>query len=139
MASFYTKRCEYGLQAVIYLASKENNVLCPAKEISEELNIPKEFISKILQDLTDKGMIFSRKGRDGGFRLAVNADEIKLIDIVEAVDGLEIFNSCILGFHSCKKYKKCFLQNEWRDILNQTYNMLSKETVKNFKEKIQHT
>ncbi|HQF42964.1 MAG TPA: Rrf2 family transcriptional regulator, partial [Ignavibacteriaceae bacterium] len=92
MASFFSKRCEYGLQAVIYLASKENNALCSAKEISEELSIPKEFISKILQDLTEKGIIFSRKGRDGGFKLAVNANEIKLIDVVEAVDGLDIFN-----------------------------------------------
>lgn len=139
MASFFSKRCEYGLQAVIYLASRENNALCSAKEISEELSIPKEFISKILQDLTDKGIIFSRKGRDGGFKLAVNANEIKLIDVIEAVDGLDIFNSCILGFHNCKKYKKCFLKDEWRDILNQTYLMLSKETVSNFKEKILHT
>ncbi|MDT3697525.1 MAG: Rrf2 family transcriptional regulator [Ignavibacterium sp.] len=138
MASFFSKKCEYGLQAVIYLATKENNKLYSAKEISEELNIPKEFISKILQDLTDKGMVFSRKGRDGGFKLAVNADEIKLIDIIKAVDGLDIFKSCILGFNNCRKYKKCFLQDEWSNILNQTYNMLSNETVGNFKEKFLH-
>lgn len=139
MASFFSKKCEYGLQAVIYLASKQGNSLCSAKEISEELNIPKEFISKILQDLTDKGIIFSRKGRDGGFKLAINADEIKLIDIIKAVDGLDIFKRCILGFHNCKNFKKCFLQDEWQNILNQTYNMLSNETVGNFRERIYHT
>ncbi|GIK22222.1 MAG: Rrf2 family transcriptional regulator [Ignavibacteriota bacterium] len=139
MASFFSKKCEYGLQAVIYLASKQENRLCSAKEISEELNIPKEFISKILQDLTDKGIIFSRKGRDGGFKLAINADEIKLIDIIKAVDGLDIFKRCILGFHNCKNFKKCFLQDEWQNILNQTYNMLSNETVGNFRERIYHT
>lgn len=42
MASFFSKKCKYGLQAVLYLAAKDKNTLCSAEEISTNLNIPKE-------------------------------------------------------------------------------------------------
>lgn len=129
MASFFSKKCEYGLQAVLYLASKTNDVLCSAEEISTELKIPKEFTSKILQDLTEKGIIHSRKGREGGFKLAVEAEKIKLIDIVEAVDGLQIFTGCVLGYQSCSKGQKCIIHNEWIEIISKAYDLFNNRTV----------
>ena len=132
MSSFFSKKCEYGLQAVLYLAAKEKDTLCSAEEISGELKIPKEFTSKILQDLTEKGIIFSRKGREGGFKLALKADQIKLIDIVEAVDGLQIFTGCVLGYQNCSKDEKCMFHNEWIEIISKAYDLFNSRTIDQF-------
>lgn len=129
MASFFSKKCEYGLQAVLYLSSRQSEVFCSAEEISTELKIPKEFTSKVLQDLTEKGIIFSRKGREGGFKLALKADQIKLIDIVEAIDGLDIFKNCIMGYQNCNGDKKCPVHNEWMKVVTNAYKMLSNGNI----------
>ena len=63
MTVFFSKKCEYGLQAVLFMAARDEDCVCPAEEISKKLNIPKEFISKILQSLTESGIIESKKGK----------------------------------------------------------------------------
>lgn len=136
MSSFFSKKCEYGLQAVLYLATLDENYICSSEEIANRLSIPKEFTSKILQSLIEKGMIESRKGKTGGFKLAKKTSEIKLGDVVVAIDGVEIFNNCVMGFTNCSKDKKCLLHDEWHEIINRAYNMLNLETIDHFKEKM---
>lgn len=136
MNGFFSKKCEYGLQAVLYLGAMDEQYTCSADEISNKLNIPKEFTSKILQNLVERGLIESRKGKSGGFRLAKKTENIKLIDVVEAIDGLEIFKSCVMGFSNCTKEKKCLMHEEWQEIINRAYDMLNKETINQFKEKM---
>lgn len=94
MTVIFSKKCEYGMQAILYLAAQEKNTLVSAEEISRVLKIPREFISKILQSLRDSGLISSTKGKSGGFSLAKPASRIKLIDVVAAIDGLEMFDTC---------------------------------------------
>lgn len=135
MTVFFSKKCEYGLQAILYMAAQSNGCVCPAEEISKKLNIPKEFISKILQSMTDSGIIESKKGKSGGFKLAKHPSKIKLIDIVAAIDGLDSFNSCVLGFPDCSPEKPCPVHNQWGELRVKAYEMLSSETIDKFKEK----
>lgn len=135
MTVFFSKKCEYGLQAVLYIAAHDTNCVCPAEEISKKLKIPKEFISKILQSLTESGIIKSKKGKSGGFMLAKQPSKIKLIDIVEAIDGLDSFNSCVLGFPECSPEKPCPVHDKWGVLRTKAYEMLSTETIDKFKEK----
>ncbi len=135
MTVFFSKKCEYGLQAILYMAALGNDCVCPAEEISKKLNIPKEFVSKILQSLTDSEIIESRKGKSGGFKLAKHPSKIKLIDIVEAIDGLDSFNSCVLGFPHCSPEKPCPVHDQWGELRVKAYEMLSSETIDKFKEK----
>ena len=133
MNSFFSKKCEYGLQAVLYIAAQDDNYVCPVEEISSKLNIPKEFTSKILQNLTESGIIESRKGKSGGFKIAKETTQIKLIDIVEAIDGVEIFNKCVMGFTNCTQDKKCLLHEEWQEIIIKAQDMLSRDTIDHFR------
>lgn len=135
MTVIFSKKCEYGLQAVLYLAANLDKQVIPSDEIAKELNIPKEFVSKILQNLTESGIVFSRKGKSGGFALAKNPRKIKLIDIVAAIDGLDIFNSCVLGFPKCSPENPCPLHDKWGQLRTSAYNMLADETIDQFKEK----
>ncbi|MEO8231996.1 MAG: Rrf2 family transcriptional regulator [Ignavibacteriota bacterium] len=135
MTVFFSKKCEYGLQAVLFFATRDYDCVCPAEEVSKKLNIPKEFISKILQSLTESGIIESKKGKLGGFKLAMHPSKIKLIDIVEAIDGLESFNSCVLGFPECTPEKPCPVHDQWGELRAKALEMLSAETIDKFKEK----
>lgn len=134
MTVFFSKKCEYALQAILLMAASEQDCIYPAEEISKKLNIPKEFISKILQSLTESGMIESKKGKAGGFKLAKHPSKIKLIDIVEAVDGLESFSSCVLGFPKCSDKNPCPLHDKWGELRSKAYDMLAEETLDHFKE-----
>ena len=135
MTVIFSKKCEYGLQAVLYLAAKEQGCVCPAEEIAVKLQIPKEFVSKILQNLTESGIVDSKKGKSGGFLLAKHPSKIRLIDIVAAIDGLDLFNKCVLGFPNCSPDKPCPVHNKWGELRTKAYNMLNDETLDKFKEK----
>lgn len=134
MTVFFSKACELGLQAVLFLSTKEKKIY-NAEEVSKELKVPKEFVSKVLQILTSSGIVGSKKGKNGGFFLAKVPDQIKLIDIVEAIDGLDVFKSCILGFPGCSHETPCPVHHKWRSLREEAFRMLSEETLENLKEK----
>lgn len=134
MTVFFSKKCEYALQAILLMAASKHDCVCPAEEISKKLTIPKEFISKILQSLTKSGLVESKKGKAGGFRLAKHPSRIKLIDIVEAVDGLESFSTCVLGFPNCSAENPCPLHDKWGELRSKAYDMLAEETLDHFKK-----
>lgn len=135
MTVFFSKACELGLQAVLFLSIKKEKVIFNAEEVSKELKVPKEFVSKVLQILTNSGIVGSKKGKNGGFYLSKSASQIKLIDIVEAIDGLELFKSCILGFPGCSIEKPCPVHDKWGKLRDEAYKMLSDETLEQLKEK----
>ncbi len=135
MTVIFSKKCEYGLQAVLYLSAKGIGEIVSADEIAKKLNIPKEFVSKILQSLTESGLVNSKKGKAGGFSLAKEPSKIRLIDIVAAIDGLGMFNTCVLGFPSCSPDHPCPLHEKWGSLRSSTYNMLTEQTLDELKEK----
>jgi len=135
MRVIFSKKCELGLQAVLFLSIKKGKLIYKAGEISEELKVPQEFVSKVLQILTKSGIIGSKKGKNGGFYLAKSPSQVKLIDIVEAIDGLEVFNSCVLGFPGCSPEEPCPVHDTWGKLRDDAYKMLSSETLEQLKGK----
>lgn len=135
MTVIFSKKCEYGLQAVLYLSTLEDHKMASADEISRKLSIPKEFVSKILQSLALKKLVASKKGNSGGFFLDRKPSKIKLIEIVEAIDGLSLFNNCVLGFPDCTPDKPCAVHNKWGKLRKDAYEMLSNETLDHFRKK----
>jgi Rrf2 family protein len=135
MTVIFSKKCELALQAVLFLSIKTEQVIFNAYEVSEELKVPKEFVSKMLQTLTESGIIGSKKGKNGGFFLAKDPREIKLIEIVESIDGLSVFNNCVLGFPNCGTDHPCPVHDKWGKIRDEAFNMLSEESLEQLKEK----
>jgi Rrf2 family iron-sulfur cluster assembly transcriptional regulator len=135
MTVIFSKKCEYGMQAVLYLAAHKDKGVIRVDDIAETLKVPKEFVSKILQSLTTSGIVSSKKGKFGGFALAKDPKRIRLIDIVAAIDGLEMFNSCVLGFPNCTPDTPCPVHHTWGELRTLAYNMLTEETLDKFKQK----
>lgn len=135
MTVLFSKKCEIGLQAVLYLSTELEGKLFNAFQISEKVKQPKEFVSKVLQILTASGIVGSKKGKNGGFFLAKSAKKIYLIEIVEAIDGINVFENCVLGFPECDDTHPCPVHNTWGKIRDEAYNMLMNETLEDLKSK----
>ena len=136
MSIIFSRRCELGIQATLYLSTLNTQEWVRVGEIAEKLQIPKEFIAKILQELCSPGIIESRKGRQGGFRLRRPSNRITLYDILVALDGDSIFKSCVLGFPSCSSEHTCPVHDMWSKVNQETARMLTDETIDQFKGKI---
>ncbi|SMH50675.1 RrF2 family transcriptional regulator [Mesorhizobium australicum] len=82
-----TRKGKYGLKALVYLAKLPVGDLAFVNEIARDQNIPKKFLDAILSELRNAGFVQSRKGKDGGYRLARPATEIKVGHVVRVLDG----------------------------------------------------
>ena len=134
MTVFFSKACELGIQAVLFLSIQEKRIF-NADEVSAEINLPREFVSKVLQILTNKGIVGSKRGKSGGFFLAKEPSEINLLDIVEAIDGLDSFKTCILGFQGCRSEEPCPIHYQWGKLREDALEMLRSETLADLREK----
>ena len=126
----FSKACEYGVRAVILIVSKsQNGQRTGLREICREIAAPEHFTAKILQNLSRMGIIYSAKGPNGGFYVEKNCD-IKLIDIVQAIDGDKIFTGCGLGIRACSETKPCPIHSEFKKVRESLKQLLENTSVK---------
>lgn len=105
-------------------------------EIAREQNIPKHFLSKILQMLVKHKLLISMKGPTGGFRLNRAPEEIKLIEVVEVIDGLDIFSQCGIGFKECDDEDPCPIHLDYKKIRDRVYELFNTQTFDGLTEEI---
>jgi len=85
--SLLTKKGKYGLKAMVHLAGLEPGELAQVADIAETNSISKKFLDHILTALRNAGLVYSKKGKGGGYALARPAHEIRVGAIVRALDG----------------------------------------------------
>ncbi|WP_338358766.1 Rrf2 family transcriptional regulator [Yeosuana marina] len=122
----FSKACEYGIKAAIFIAinSKEGKLVSP-KEISEEIDSPQAFTAKILQELVRHKIVSSVKGAYGGFEIdKTRIDSIKLSQIVKAIDGDKIYIGCGLGLETCNENHPCPVHDKFKTIRDELKYML---------------
>jgi Rrf2 family protein len=107
-----TKTTEYAVRVLTFMASQDKD-LFSAKYLHEQLDIPYKYLTKLMTDLAKNGCLTSIRGRDGGFKITKKLNEISLSKIIEAVEGMDSFNSCILGFHECSSENPCAMHYVW--------------------------
>ncbi len=112
--SLLSKRCEYGLRAALYLVRRtEGDGYVSIREISDELDVSFHFLTKILQQFTESGLLLSSRGPSGGVALARPAKRITLLDLVDCLEGPDLFQTCVLGLSGCGDRKPCPLHEKW--------------------------
>lgn len=128
-----SQKCKYAIRTILYLAveSKMNEKKRLA-DISAAMKIPSPYLGKILQDLVSKKILSSVKGPNGGFFLSEKNKKILVIEIIEAIDGLSVFESCGLGLESCSSENPCPVHTDFkigRDHLMKTFSGKSIEEL----------
>jgi len=117
--------CKTAVKAVIFLATKDDNAeRTGIKEIAEHIDASEHTLGKMLQTLVRQDVIKSMKGPAGGFYISKRQKEQPLINIVEAIDGKNIFKGCGLGLSRCSATHPCPIHNEYkeaRDIIDRIF------------------
>lgn len=108
-------------------SSEDKNV--ELSEIAAEQQIPKHFLSKILQLLVRNKLLISMKGPNGGFRLSRPSGEISLIEVVAAIDGLDIFNKCGIVYKDCDDNDQCPIHTEYKKFRECLRHLFKEKTL----------
>lgn len=125
-----SRSCQYGIQAVLYISKNSGDSYISIKKIADANNISFHFLGKILQKLTQKGILTSFKGPNGGVCLSRPADSINLLEVIEAIDGLEKFENCVIGLPACNGKDPCVLHRQWRENSKRLIRMFEEMTIK---------
>lgn len=107
---------KYAIRALCHLAQQPGGAPAQAREISEALDIPYHYLSKILQDLAKKGVLTSSKGPGGGFRLNGPPAQTTLYALIEAVEGPLSDDECLLGLDACSDATPCPMHEFWKGL-----------------------
>ena len=125
----YSRSAEYAIRAFVHLARVPEGKFAMVKNISTEEDIPGHFLAKILQQLARKGLLRSSKGPTGGFALRVDAEEIRLLDIVDALDGLAPYQQCAAGLSECTDVMPCPIHDSWVNLRSRIMEYLGRNTI----------
>lgn len=111
-----SRKSDYALRAVRHLAGVGKDKLGSINSISEAESVPREFLAKILKDLTRSGILVSYQGVKGGYALAREPKDITFLDVIEAIDGPIHLNLCTEPEGCrCENYADCDLRGFWEN------------------------
>jgi Rrf2 family protein len=133
----FSKTCEYGIRAMIFVAQKsKNGSRVGIKEIAKGTDAPEHFIAKIMQELGRKRLVHSVKGPNGGFYMDAADLETSLADIVKALDGTSIYHDCVLGLKACNEKTPCPVHHQFQDIKKNFIRLIEENTIGDFNSKL---
>jgi len=130
----FSKTTSYAISILSYMA-KDPQELHSAKKLNEELDIPWQYLRQLLTSLSRDGFIRSVQGRNGGFCMNREPGEIKLASIVDAVEGLSVMQTCIMGFMKCPFNHKCAMHETWEETRANIIHILETTTLDKLLEK----
>jgi len=130
----YSKSSQYALRALSYLVKNpESPVL--AEMIAGQENIPKSFLSKIMQGLVRAKIVSSIRGRNGGFMLAKDPKSISMFEVIDVFDDLLAeMKVCAIGWEQCSDQNPCDLHHKYKKIREQVRQYFEKVSLADFAE-----
>jgi Rrf2 family cysteine metabolism transcriptional repressor len=121
-----TVRGEYALRALLVLGLNYGKPVVRIQTISDQQNIPKRFLEQILNDLKSAGVVQSKRGVSGGYRLSRRPEEITLATAVRHIEGALAPVSCV----SERFYEKCSCPDESRCAIRSVMKEVREVVVK---------
>ncbi|BDI33134.1 Rrf2 family transcriptional regulator [Capsulimonas corticalis] len=126
-----SKKADYALNALLYLAHVEEGRAVTMKEIAAQLDAPTELLAKVLQSLARAGILTAMHGKFGGYRLAQEPCDISVIRVMETIDGPLAIASCLRNDGvPCVQMRKCRIRQPMANINARIREVLADITVK---------
>jgi len=126
-------RGEYALRALLVLGLHYDQPVVRIQTISEAQNIPKRFLEQILNDLKSAGLVQSKRGVSGGYRLARKPEEVTLAAVVRHIEGALAPVSCVSERYyekcSCPDESRCAIRSVMKEIRDAVVNIAERVTV----------
>jgi len=127
-----TKKSKYALKALLYLAKSDD--LIQISELAEKENIPQKFLENILLELRKHGLLYSKRGKDGGYKLGKEPAEITFGQIIRILDGPLAPISCVsqIAYRKCDECvdeKTCAIRKIMKMVRDETADILDGTTL----------
>ena len=130
---YFSAKGEYGIMAVIDLALTNGDDPVQAKAIADRQGIPLRFLEQILSALRHAGLVESSRGAHGGYRLAKPAADIRVGDVLQAVEGPIVMTSRALPRHRNGNGHRAghgsIVQGVWKDVKDTVLETLNRTTL----------
>jgi Rrf2 family protein len=110
-----TRATDYAVRIMITLSTLPEGTRVAAPELARSIEAPDSFVSKVLQQLVQRGMVTSHRGAGGGFQLAVRPADVSLLNVVEMVEGPLQINLCLPGEATCDRKSWCGAHPIWSE------------------------
>jgi Rrf2 family iron-sulfur cluster assembly transcriptional regulator len=114
----------HSVRALVVLAELPAGEYQGASAIADQTDAPRNYLGKLLQILSRRGLVESQKGLGGGFRLARAPENISLFDVVDAIEGVSRWTECILGSPSCSDNNPCAVHERWAPVRDAYLDLL---------------
>jgi|SRR5882724_9464992 len=124
-------KSEYGLRALIYLASNGEREAVPAREIAEKWSVPVKYLEQILKTLKESGIISGQVGVGGGYRLTRAASLITAGEVIRTLDGRLAPMGCVSSYEyeECEFEPTCGLKTLWTRTRAAIIGVLDQTTI----------
>jgi Rrf2 family protein len=119
----------HSIRALALLAELPAGRCAGAAKVASRIGAPGNYLGKLLHALTRQGLVVSRKGTGGGFRLARDASEISLLDVVRTTDPVERLPHCFLGRPRCSEDDPCAVHQRWASLRDAYLDLLAKTSL----------
>jgi len=103
----------HAIRAIVALAELPEAAYCGVPEIARSTGSPRNYLGKLLLQLSRHGLVESRKGLGGGFRLARPATEIRLIDVMASLEDVGRWSACVFTSGTCSDIQPCMVHTRW--------------------------
>lgn len=119
----------HAVRAISSLARLGKGEFAGAAALAREIGAPQNYLGKLLQRLSRTGMVESRRGAGGGFRLAQGARKKSLLEVLGAVEDPRRWSGCFLGQRVCSDRTPCAMHDRWSGVRAAYHRFLSETTV----------
>lgn len=129
--SLFSKSCEHGIKAIIYIATQSlEGKRVKIGDIAEQAGSPIAYTAKVLGALTKYQIVNSHTGPYGGFDISLQQmEQINVSHIVAAIDGDSIFNGCGMGLDTCDHERPCPMHEKFVHVRAEIKKMLTSTTI----------
>ena len=124
----FTRKTEYALMAIRYMQTKPVNSITTAKEISNEIDIPYQNLSKILQYLAKMNLLKPFYGPNGGYRINIKLINLNLWNFLEKMEGPIGITDCLINLN-CNQIEKCNIKTPINIIQSKMKKVFSRMTI----------
>ncbi len=125
-----TKETEYALEGLALLAKRPAGTVMLAADIADGVGTSGAFMSKILQRLGEAEIVRGHRGNPRGYSLAKSPDRVSVRDVVETLEGDDIFQRCIFWSEPCSEVNSCPLHDVWKRVRPQVRAQFSELTMR---------
>ncbi|MFA4925652.1 MAG: Rrf2 family transcriptional regulator [Candidatus Aminicenantales bacterium] len=125
---FLRQPTDYAFRLLVALAQAPGKPIS-SRTLASEGSVPYQFASKIMQKLHEQSLVESIMGPFGGFRLARPAEQVTLLEIIEAVQGPVVVNTCLLGQDTCQRRNICPVRDKLESLQKTMVDYLGSVTL----------